>query len=108
MQQVIQTGTQLSRSTPLPKPPIPVLPEDNYEAFLSSETEIVLEWQEVPGAEHYALQVARNRFFVQNVINVNDRKETSEHAIAFADKKRPREGAFSVSANEMTKGCDSS
>ncbi len=77
MQQVIQTGTKLSRPTPLPKPPVPVLPEDNYEAFLSSETEIVLEWQKVPGAEHYALQVARNRFFVQNVINVKDRKETS-------------------------------
>jgi hypothetical protein len=77
MQEVTQSGGKLSRPASLPDPPVPVLPEDNYEAFLSAESEIILKWQEVPGAQRYALQVARNRFFVQNVIDVDDREETS-------------------------------
>ena len=77
MQRVTQTGTELSRPTPLPGAPVPLLPEDNYEVFLTAENQIHLQWKDVPGADRYALQVARNRFFVQNVISVDDRKETS-------------------------------
>lgn len=77
MEKVTQVGTELSPTTPLPDPPKPLLPEDNYEAFMTAEEEIVLSWEEVPGAESYSLQVSRNRFFVQNVINVEDRRDTS-------------------------------
>ena len=77
MEQVVQTGGELSRPKKLPNPPEPVGPDDNYEAFLTAETELLLQWAAVPGADRYALQVARNRFFVQNVISVDDRKETS-------------------------------
>jgi hypothetical protein len=77
MQSVTQSGAKLSAPARLPDPPVPVLPEDDYEAFLAAENEILLQWGEVDGADHYALQVARNRFFVQNVISVDNRKETT-------------------------------
>ncbi len=38
---------------------------------------LVLEWQPVEGASRYALQVARTRFFVQNLIDLDDRTKTS-------------------------------
>ena len=41
--------------------------------FQLEDGQLVLTWQEVPGAERYALQVSRSQHFVDNVIDVEDR-----------------------------------
>jgi len=77
LEQVVQQGTALSRKKLLPNAPLLLGPEDNYEAAMAAGGELVLEWRPVEGASRYALQVARTRFFVQNIIDLADRTETS-------------------------------
>ncbi len=76
MEQVVQTGDALSAKRRLPAAPLPVDPGDNLEVELTDEAQVVLSWQPVPGAERYALQVARNRLFARNIIDVDDRSTT--------------------------------
>ncbi len=72
LQQVTQTGRALSRPRPLPASPDLAGPEDGEVFGLDSE-QLVLTWQQVPGAERYALQVSRSQHFVDNIIDVEDR-----------------------------------
>jgi hypothetical protein len=45
--------------------------------FALADEEVVLRWQPVEGADRYALQVCRDDFFIDNVIDVEDRKDNS-------------------------------
>ncbi|HZF11768.1 MAG TPA: FecR domain-containing protein [Thermoanaerobaculia bacterium] len=76
LQQVIQTGDLLSEPQPLPGRPDPVEPADNLEVDPARTQRLVLAWQPVAGAVHYALQVSRNHLFVDNVINDENRAKT--------------------------------
>jgi hypothetical protein len=76
LEEVVQQGTVLSKKKSLPTAPLLLGPEDNYEAVVAADGELVLEWRPVEGASRYALQVARTRFFVQNIIDLTDRTET--------------------------------
>jgi hypothetical protein len=72
LQQVVQTRETLSRPRPLPAVPLLAAPADGT-AFALDDEQLVLSWQEVDGAERYALQVSRSQLFVDNVIDVDDR-----------------------------------
>ncbi len=76
LEQVEQTGDTLSKTKRLLSPPLLLQPEDNFEAVMAADEKLVLQWRPVVGARKYALQVARTRFFVQNLIDVDDRTET--------------------------------
>lgn len=76
LEQVSQTGITLSRKRALLPAPRLQGPEDNFEAVIAADERLALEWLPVDDAERYALQVARTRFFVQNIIDVVDLDET--------------------------------
>ncbi|MEE8138232.1 MAG: FecR domain-containing protein [Thermoanaerobaculia bacterium] len=76
LQQVVQRGQTLTRPKPLPSVPVLLSPSDNLEASTGADARLVLSWQPVKGARRYALQVARNRFFVDSIIDVEDRTKT--------------------------------
>jgi len=76
LEQVSQTGRTLSRKQALLPAPRILGPEDNFEAVMAADEQLALEWLPVDDAERYALQVARTRFFVQNIIDVDDRDTT--------------------------------
>lgn len=77
LEQVVQTGVALSEPTILLAAPILLGPEDNLEATLTATGNLMLEWRPVQGAHRYALQVAPTRFFVQNIIDIDDRETTT-------------------------------
>ena len=76
LEQVVQSEGTLSKADTLPMAPVLMGPEDNFEIFLDAATELELAWRPVAGADRYALQVAPSRFFVRNVIDVDDRRDT--------------------------------
>ncbi len=73
LQQVVQTGGGLSRPQPLPAVPLLDHPADGAELAIE-EGRLVLRWQQVSGAERYALQVSSSPAFVDNIIDVEDRR----------------------------------
>jgi len=77
LEEVVQKGTALSRKKLLPSAPFLLGPDDNYEAVIAAEDKLVLQWRPVEGASRYALQVARTRFFVQKIIDLEDRTKTT-------------------------------
>lgn len=77
LEQIVQTGGELSRKKLLPAAPFLLGPDDNHEAVMAADEQVVLEWRSVEGARRYALQIARTRFFVQNIIDLEDREKTS-------------------------------
>ncbi len=77
LQQVVQRGAELSAPRALPPPPTLIGPEDDLELVLGTATELVLQWRPVPTASRYALQISRNRLFVDNVIDVENRTKTT-------------------------------
>lgn len=77
LQQVTQTGDLLSEARPLPPAPALSAPSDQAEFALGTERTVTLSWQAVTGAPRYALQVARNRLFVDNLIDVEGRTKRS-------------------------------
>ncbi|MDH3255734.1 MAG: FecR domain-containing protein [Acidobacteriota bacterium] len=77
LQQVVQSGGQLSQAKPLPEAPMLTEPADNIEFFLQSTDTVRLSWRPVKGASTYALQVSQNRLFVDNVIDVEKRAKTT-------------------------------
>lgn len=77
LEQVVQTGDLLSATKRLPAAPLQTRPPENHEASLDSVKSLELAWEPVEGASRYALQVSRNRLFVDNVIETNARTKTS-------------------------------
>jgi hypothetical protein len=73
LQQVVQTGGLLSEPKAMPGKPEPVEPVDDLLLDLDASKKLVLAWQPVAGAAHYALQVSRNHLFVDNVIDAENR-----------------------------------
>ncbi len=76
LQQVTQTGDLLSEARRVPRAPDVERPPENFEVTLDAEKSIMLSWQPVSGASRYALQVSRNRLFVDNLIDVGERART--------------------------------
>jgi hypothetical protein len=76
LQQVTQTGSQISEPRRLPGSPAILEPAENAEINLDRIKELALTWTPVAGAVRYALQVSRNRLFVDNVIDVDNRSAT--------------------------------
>jgi hypothetical protein len=76
LQQVTQTGDLLSQPERLPGRPEPVRPADDLEVDLDRVQTLVLEWNPVPSTARYALQISRNRLFVDNLVNVENRTKT--------------------------------
>lgn len=76
LEQVVQTEAGLSEKLPLPPAPELVQPANNAEVDLSTNDRLVLAWEPVATASRYALQVSRNRLFVDNVIDVDNRTRT--------------------------------
>jgi hypothetical protein len=77
MQTVAQRDGALSEALPLPEPPQLVDPDANADFDPGRTQRIVLEWEAVEGGDSYALQVSRNLLFVDNVIDVDERRRTS-------------------------------
>lgn len=77
LEQVTQTGDLLSEPRRVPRAPEVERPSENYETTLDGEGTIVLSWQPVQGATRYALQVSRNRLFVDNLIDVDGRAKNA-------------------------------
>jgi hypothetical protein len=73
LEQVVQTGDLLSDARRLPAAPLPDRPEDNLEFSLAEVKTLVLSWKAADAASRFALQVSRNRLFVDNIIDVSAR-----------------------------------
>jgi hypothetical protein len=73
LEQVTQVGSLLSDVERLPPAPLPLEPGAGFETSLDAGRDVVLSWQPVDGANRYALQVSRNRLFVDNLIDVDSR-----------------------------------
>ncbi len=71
LQQVIQEGDLLGRTTTLPDRPRGLAPSDEREIDVASG-DLRLAWTRVSGAAKYALNVSENRLFVSNIIDKND------------------------------------
>lgn len=77
LEQVVQTGNLLSASRRLPEAPAQVRPAENFEVSLDTAKSLELAWEPVEGASRYALQISRNRLFVDNLIDTTSRTRTS-------------------------------
>ncbi|MCB1032520.1 MAG: hypothetical protein KDD47_01650 [Acidobacteria bacterium] len=75
LQQVTQSGGQLSAPQSIPRAPELLEPDENHEQS-EGDAEIRLAWKTVSGASHYHLQVARNQLFADNIIEADGRKKT--------------------------------
>ncbi len=76
LEQVVQRAGGLSAPRRVPDPPELVSPNDNLELYLDATRELALSWRSVNGAQRYALQVSGNRLFVDNVIDIENRRKT--------------------------------
>ncbi len=77
LQTVRQASGKLSSVETLPGAPKLLHPEENADFDSDTQKQLRLGWDGVPGGERYALQVSRNRLFVDNVIDVADRRSTT-------------------------------
>lgn len=82
LEQVVVTGREVSNTERLVAAPALLEPADNFEvelegdALLQGQIKVTLRWEPVEGADRYALQVGRNRLFVDNIVDVIDREVT--------------------------------
>ena len=76
LEEIRQKGDLLSDPKALPAAPLPIAPAAHLETSLDTTKRLELLWQEVPSATRYALQVSRNRLFVDNLIDVDSRRKT--------------------------------
>jgi len=76
LEQVVQEGALLSEARKLPPAPEPLEPGNGFETAFGPGSELVLLWLPVENAARYALQVSRNRLFVDNLIDVDSRPAT--------------------------------
>jgi hypothetical protein len=81
---VTMSPAGLSTTVALPASPDPMWPSPEA-LFELADEEVVLRWQEVDGAERYALQICRDDFFIDNVIDVEDRRDNSAR-VGFLDE----------------------
>ena len=79
LEQVTQAKELLSEAQRIPPAPLPLEPGAGFETTLDGSRELQLSWEPVTGAMRYALQVSRNRLFVDNLIDVDSR--TASHAL---------------------------
>ncbi len=75
LEKVTQEGDRLSATQKLPEAPALLEPGDNLELSIDTTPDVTLTWEPVKGASRYALQVSTNRLFVDNVIDVDDRRQ---------------------------------
>lgn len=73
LQTVAGSSEGLADTEDLPPAPLLLTPGENQDFDIDSRQEMLMSWQAVRGADRYALQVSRNRLFVDNVIDVGDR-----------------------------------
>lgn len=74
LEEAVQRGRALGAARRLLPRPTLLTPRDNLEVVLGSADELVLNWEPVSGASRYALQVSSNKLFVDNIIDVDDRR----------------------------------
>jgi hypothetical protein len=74
LQTLSQAQGKLSAVQTLPPPPTLYNPADNADVDFARVKRLRLVWEAVAGGSRYALQVSRNRLFVDNVIDVDDRQ----------------------------------
>lgn len=77
LQQVLQTGDELSQPQDLPPAPVLVEPPERFEVDRESGPTLALVWDEVDRAAGYSLQVSRSRLFVDNIIDAPYRTRSS-------------------------------
>lgn len=73
LQAVSQSGDAIAEPISLPAAPAATGPADDLEINLDREQRLVLAWAPVEPARGYALQVSRNRLFVDNIIDIRGR-----------------------------------
>lgn len=76
LEEIRQKGDLLTDPRALPAAPRMVEPAAHLETSLDAGRKLVLSWEPVQGASQYALQVSRNRLFVDNLIDVDSRSKT--------------------------------
>jgi len=78
LQQVIQSGEEISAPLPLPRAPRLLGPPENFEINRDQMTSpLVLTWEPVEGAAGYALQVSDSHLFGRNIIEDMERSKSS-------------------------------
>ena len=77
LEQVTERAGRLSATRRLPGRPEPLGPADNLEVDMRRVERLGLAWKPVPGAARYVLQVSRNKFFTDNVIDAPQRTKTT-------------------------------
>jgi hypothetical protein len=75
LEKVVQNDQSLGAPRKLLEAPALLGPADNVELALD-EAEVTLIWEPVNDASRYALQVSTNKLFVDNVIDVDNRRRT--------------------------------
>jgi hypothetical protein len=75
-EQVVQERGELSSPVRLLPPPVPVQPAASQEFRRDRDEVVVLEWEPVSGARGYRLEVARDRLFVDRVVEDSGRTAT--------------------------------
>jgi hypothetical protein len=75
-EQVVQAGSQLSSPQRLLPAPDLLSPSESQEIDPERAEVLVLEWEAVPAADAYELQVARDRLFVDRIIEDTGRART--------------------------------
>ena len=76
LEEIRQKGDLLSDPKALPPAPEVIAPAAHLETSLDASRRLVLAWEPVTAAARYALQVSRNRLFVDNLIDVDARRKT--------------------------------
>jgi len=76
LEEIRQRGDLLSDPSALPDAPVVIRPAAHVETSLDGDRRLMLAWSPVDGASRYALQVSRNRLFVDNLIDVDARRKT--------------------------------
>jgi hypothetical protein len=77
LEEIRQRGDLLTDPRALPEAPAQSEPAAHLETSLDASRTLVLSWEPVTGAARYALQVSRNRLFVDNLIDVDSRIKTT-------------------------------
>ena len=76
LQTLTQSAGRLAEVQALPSAPARLAPADNADVDIDRERRLRIAWAEVTSGERYALQISRNRLFVDNVIDVSNRRKT--------------------------------